>query len=261
MNRLTVLLPILILLTACGRIDSEHGGVRTSFTGNVNPDELSQGFYTAVLSSVEEYSCKELVVEAFDMRPKARDNLTMNDLDLEIYYKAACDQLAELKLKYTGRDQFTTDDLGYPAYKLVRSMARETAYAEVSKYDSLEIHKNREKLGEQIKAALQNRLNNDDPGVFTITRVVVRSAVTDPSIEQSITLAVSKNKELEARKKEVEIAEQQALAYRKLNKELTMKVLRNKELDITDRAITEGAKPYVLFGMSDAQPLLQMPNQ
>jgi hypothetical protein len=46
--------------------------------------------------------------------------------------------------------------------------------------------------------------------VFSIQRVVVRALNTDPSIEQSIQLAVQNQKKLEAKKIEVEIASKEA---------------------------------------------------
>lgn len=246
-----------VTLIGCGSIESNHVGVRTGFTGKVNTKELTQGFYTSFVSEVDEYSCKEITVDLNDMTPKVADNLSLQDMDLEVYYTVACDQVAELRLKYTGKDAWR-QGLGLPAYFLVQAMAREETYKAAAKYDSLEIHKNRDALVNTIKSKLADRLDKEAPGAFRVTNVIVRSVVTDPSIEQSIKLAVSKNKELEARAMEVQIAEQQALAYRKLQASLTPAVLKNKELDIMDRAISEGAKPFVMFGMSNAQPLIQL---
>jgi hypothetical protein len=244
-------------LIGCGSIASEHVGVRTGFTGKVNLKEMGQGFYTAITSTVEEYTTKEVVVELMDMTPKVADNLSLKDMDLEVYYKVAPEMIAELKLKYTGRDGFK-NGLGLPAYFLVQSLAREEAYKAAAKYDSLDIHKNRDALTVAIKDDLQVRLEKEVPGAFTVTNVVARSIVTDPSIEASIKLAVSKEKELVARKKEVAIAQQQALAYRELNASLTPAVLKNKELDIMDRSLESGAKPFLMFGMSNATPLISV---
>ncbi len=57
---------------------------------------------------------------------------------------------------------------------------------------------------------MQNRLDAKDPGSFSVQRVVVRALNTDPSIEQSIQLAVQNQKKLEAKKIEVEIAAKEA---------------------------------------------------
>ena len=75
-----------LLLSACGAIESGNVGVRTSFTGSVNTTEMQQGFYTHITSDVQEFSTKEITVALMDMQPKAKDNLTLADLDLEVYY-------------------------------------------------------------------------------------------------------------------------------------------------------------------------------
>ena len=251
-----------LALAGCGSIESNHVGVRTGFTGKVNTTELTQGFYTSILSSVDEYSCKEITVELFDMTPKVADNLSLKDFDVEIYYTADCSQVAELKLQYTGRDAWK-NGLGLPAYFLVQSLGRQEAYEAAARYDSLEIHKNRDQLKDEIMHRLQSLLDEKSPGAFKITNVVIRSVITDPSIEQSIKLAVGKSKELEARQKEVQIAKQQALAYQELNASLTDEILRNKYLDILDKAV-ESEKVqnmYLIVGDNEAQPMLQLPQR
>ena len=253
---------MMFTLTGCEIVESNHVGVRTSFTGKVNTKELAQGWYTAVTSSIDEYSCKEITVELFDMTPKVADNLSLKDFDVEIYYIPNCDQVAELKLQYTGRDGWD-NGLGLPAYYLVQSLAREGAYEAASKYDSLEIHKNRDILKTEIQSSLSSLLEEKAPGGFIVTNVVIRSVVTDPSIEQSIKIAVGKSKELEAKQKEVKIAAQQALAYRELEASLSEKILRNKYLDIMALAVESDkvSNMYMLFGSDKAVPLMQLPTK
>lgn len=252
-----VLIISLVALTGCiGKIDTGHTGVRTSFSGEVLMEEEKQGLYTAFFSSVEECTTKEVTIGINDMQPKAADNLSLADMDVEVFYTTASSSVAELKVKYTDKTGYE-DGLCYPGFFLVRSNSRETVYEVVSTYDSLELHKNRNAVGTAIKEGVQKKLDITDPGVFTITNVIVRNAKTDPSIEESIKLAVSKDKELEAKRTEVRIAEQQALAYDKLRKSLTPEILRQRELEVMEKAIAEGSKPIVMFGNS-ATPLINM---
>jgi hypothetical protein len=53
-------------------------------------------------------------------------------------------------------------------------------------------------------------LDKTDPGVFRITRVVVRAVITDPSIEESIRNAVANQKRLEAMEVQTQIAQKEA---------------------------------------------------
>ena len=57
---------------------------------------------------------------------------------------------------------------------------------------------------------MQVELDQSDPGVFKVTRVVVRAVATDPSIEESIRTAVSNQKKLEAMEVQTQIAQKEA---------------------------------------------------
>ena len=246
---LTVLLAGMSLI-ACGTIESGNVGVRTSsLTGKVEPKEIQQGFYTALLSSVDKYSAKEITVKLFDMKPKAKDNLTLEDMDIELYYRAKPGAVAELHIKYANRHAYDRAiGVYYPAYELIRSLGREATYKVVSQYDSLEIHKNREQISKSIWDLLQTKLNQLDSGVFTITNIVVRNTKTDSSVEEAIKRAVAKNKELEAATLQIKIAREQAKANRALDASLTRNVLRHKELEVMQSAVENGSKPLVIFG-------------
>ena len=195
-------------LTACGTVDTGNVGVRKTY-GTVNTSEEQPGFYVAILSSVNEYTTKETEVPLNDLTPKARDNLSLDDLDVSVYYIAAPSSIAELTIKYAGQDTYA-DGIYYPAFNLVERVARSVAYGEVAKYESLTIHTQREALEQALKAQLQKELDSGDKGVFTITRVVIRAVATDTSIEKSIQAAVQNQKLLEAKKVEEQIAEAQA---------------------------------------------------
>jgi len=228
-----------MLLSACGAIESGNVGVRTSVTGSVKTDEMQQGFYTHITSKVQEYSTKEITVELMDMQPKAKDNLTLADLDIEVYYTIIPSQVSEIKIKYAGRDRLA-NGIWYPAYDLVRSVARAATYEAVSEYDSLTIHQQRDKIKEQIRVSTQKVLDNTDEGIFTITKVIIRDVKTDPSIEASIKLAVARNKELEAKAIELDIARKQVEINEALTQSLTPEILEQKRLEVIESACSKG---------------------
>ena len=237
MRKMLILLPLLVLIGACGRIDTNHVGVRTSWNGEVQKQEEEQGFYTAFVSDVEEFSTQEITVELFDMTPKAKDNLTLADLDIEVYYIPTASQVADLQIKYNGKSAYSKrSGVWLPAYELVRSQARDVVYGVVSQYDSLTIHQKRDTLRSLIKDHLQKSLDDTDAGTFKITRVIIRNVKTDPSIEASIKAAVAKNKELEAKKIEEDIASAQVRINDKLTKSLSPQILRQRELEMLEKA-------------------------
>lgn len=244
-----MLVVMALYLVACGSVESNHVGVRTTFTGEVKVQEEQQGFYTAVTSSVDEFSCKEITIELDDMRPKAADNLTMEDMDIEVYYRVNCDQIAEQHLKYSNRTvRDGQNGIYYAGYLMVRSFAREASYNAVSTYDSLEVHKNRDAIGDTIAQVTQAALEIDDPGIYSITKVIIRNADTDQSVEEAIRLAVRKDKELEAVTKQVEILEQQALANQGLQVSLTPEILTQQYLEVLGSAAASGNLKLVDLG-------------
>ncbi len=207
-------LALLVLLgaTSCGTIETGNVGVRTTL-GKVNVEEIEPGIYLGLpgVSRVSVFSAKEIGLDINDLTPKARDNLTLRDLDVTIYYRAAPGSVADLYVKYAG--QHLRDEgagVFLPALAMVQRLARNAIYEQASHIDSLIMHTQREELAAAVKKSLQADLDANDKGVFTVTRVVVRSLVTDPAIEKAIQDSVAAQKQLETTKQRIAIAEAEA---------------------------------------------------
>jgi regulator of protease activity HflC (stomatin/prohibitin superfamily) len=206
-----VVLVVFVLGGMVGTIATGNVGVRTTL-GITSHDEVTPGVYLKwpFISRVDEFTAKEVAIDLTDLTPKARDNLSLRDMDITLYYRAEAATIAELFMKYAG--QAARADEGYlvPAYNLVLRVARNTAYKEVAKVDSLVMHTRRDELSDAMHANMQAELDKTDPGVFKITRVVVRAVITDPSIEESIRNAVANQKRLEAMEVQTQIAQKEA---------------------------------------------------
>lgn len=266
MNKLflksTAIIAIFASLSACQKVETGQVGVRTTFTGDVKMQELDQGFYTHIFSSIDNYTVKEITVELMDMQPKAKDNLTLADLDLEVYYTIDPSEVAETKVKYSGRDRKSDDGvfggIWFPAYDLVRSTARAASYNTISQYDSLTIHQQRDKIKEEIRKETQDVLNRTDPNLFTITKVIIRDVKTDQSIEESIKLAVARNKELEAKEIELDIAKKQVEINEAVTSSLTPEILEQLKFEVIREACQKGTCILSLNGDSGAVPVLNV---
>ena len=187
----------------------ETGNVSVERTlGKVNHEEQVQGlnFKMPFLTSKQEFSAKEIAIDINDLTPKAADNLSLKDLDVSVFYRVPQERVSELYVKYAQTSGRGSDGIYLPAYGLVIREARSAIYEQVSKIDSLQLHKQRESLQTDVLSELQNRLEKSDPGDIVITRVVVRALNTDPSIEAAIRDAVEAEKRLEAKAVQVEIA-------------------------------------------------------
>jgi regulator of protease activity HflC (stomatin/prohibitin superfamily) len=206
-----VVLVVFVLGGMVGTIATGNVGVRTTL-GVTSQDEVTPGVYLKwpFISRVDEFTAKEVAIDLTDLTPKARDNLSLRDMDITLYYRAEAATIAELYAKYAGQSARSDEGYMVPAYNLVLRVARNTAYKEVAKVDSLVMHTRRDELGAAMHTDLQDELDKTDPGVFKITRVVVRAVITDPSIEESIRNAVANQKRLEAMEVQTQIAQKEA---------------------------------------------------
>jgi len=191
-------------------VDTGHVAVEKTM-GNVDLNEVPAGLNWKLpfITTKYEFSAKEIVIDFNDLTPKARDNLRLKDLDISIYYRANPEKISELMIKYAASAERGSTAF-YPAYGVVYREGRDVIYEEVTKIDSLDLHRNRDALRSGITESLQEKLDSKDPGVFFITRVAVRALNTDPTIEAAIQKAVQAQKQLEAKKIEVDIASKDA---------------------------------------------------
>jgi regulator of protease activity HflC (stomatin/prohibitin superfamily) len=197
-----------LLLGIFGTISTGNVGVRTTL-GVIGKEPVTPGVYMKWpwISSVDEFSAKEISIELNDLKPKAKDNLSLREMDVTVYYRAEADRIAGLQSKYANQSiRAPEGHYHLPAHDLVFRVARNRIYEEVAKVDSLVMHTRREELANEIQKNMQTELDRTDPGVFKITRVVV----TDPSIEESIRAAVANQKKLEAMAVQTEIAKKEA---------------------------------------------------
>lgn len=211
--RLVALVIPAVVIAFLSAYTVETGNVSVERTfGKVNHEEQQQGlnFKMPLLTTAMEFSAKEIAVDFNDLTPKAADNLSLQDLDVSVFYRASQDRISELMVKYAGSAVRGDDGAHLPAWGLVVREARSTIYEKVSEIDSLQLHKQREILQTAVQSTLQARLDRSDPNDFEITRVVVRALNTDPSIEAAIRDAVEAEKRLEAKQVQVEIAKKDA---------------------------------------------------
>jgi regulator of protease activity HflC (stomatin/prohibitin superfamily) len=81
---------ILLIATSGYTIDTGNVGV-TKTLGNVDADEVGPGFHLRLpfITEVREFSAKENSFDLTDLTPKAADNLSLRELDVTVFYKAA----------------------------------------------------------------------------------------------------------------------------------------------------------------------------
>lgn len=264
-----VVLMCAVLLTGCfGTISEGNVGVRTTWNSKVIMEEEKPGFYTAMWDSVREYIGKEIEVKFDDLTPKAKDNLSLSDLDVSVYYNFDTSKIAEFTVKHSNMSAVVGDSrLISPGFTLLKSIGRGVIYDAASKHESLTFHTKRDEIEKSIKSQLQTELDEKLPGYFTINNVVVRQALTDPALEASIRSAVQMQKQVEAKQNEKELAK--AEAERKLEeangvkayndmitKSITPELLEFKRIEMMAQFAREGTHTVIM--PSDSKSLINI---
>ena len=262
-----LIIALVFMVAGCGRIETGHVGVRTDFNKTVEESELNPGWYGALFTSVDEYSVKEIEIPLNDMRPKAKDNLSLSDLDISVFYKASPAKVADMVIKYTGMQERLESGEWAPSFGLVSRFSRGAVYDEIAKYDSLTVHTKRTELENGILNAIQASVDKDDAGSVSVTKVVVRQLTTDVSLEESIRTTVKVQKEIEAKKQQVLLAvaeaqrlnveaEGQAVANRTIAASITPELIELRRIEAMQKFAGEGTHTVVM--PSDTRALVQL---
>ena len=129
------------VFSTAGTIQTGNVGIRTTL-GVLSTEEIEPGVYFKwpLISRVQEFSAKDIVIDLSDLTPKAKDNLSLRDMDVSIYYRAQPGRIADLAAKYAAQSGQHPDGFAMPAYELVWRVARNACYEEVARMDSLLIH-------------------------------------------------------------------------------------------------------------------------
>lgn len=213
--RTALLVAAALFVTACSQIDTGNVGVERTL-GKVNSEAMPPGVYFTMFKTVDEFTAKEVSFALENLTPKSRDNLTMKDVDIDVYYKTTPTAVPALYVKYQGdmvrHEQVVKDGTSdwVIAYSRVSREAREAVYKAIAQLDATTMHTKRTELAEMVRAGLQRELDANDQGAFVITAVNVRNLLTDPAIEAAIRTRAETDQAIERKRKEVELAKAEA---------------------------------------------------
>lgn len=257
----------LSLLAACTQIDTGNVGVESTF-GQVKADVLMPGVYFTLFKRVDEVSAKENVIELNDLKPKTSDNVTLADLDVNVYYKIGAPNAAKILTKYAGDAGKNGDGDLVVGYGLVTRLARESAYTAATKHHSSDAHTKRVEIAASIRESLQKELDTDaGKGFFEITNVAVRNLVTDLGLERSIKDAAQVEFQIRQKKQEIELAkaeadrkkiEAQGVANANdiVARSITPNLIEMRRVEMTEKFADKGTHTVLL--PQGTQPLIQV---
>lgn len=260
------------MITGCSQIDSGNVGVVRSM-GKTDLNELPQGWHLTGFATVDEVTTKEVSFPLENLKPKAKDNLTIAELDVDIYFKSTPNLVADTSFKYQGdmvrHSAIVERGSGdyVVGFNRINREARSAVVKAVAEFNATEMHTKRTELEGRIAAILQYELNKSDPGAWTITTVNVRTLTTDPAIEKSIRAAAETDQAIARARKEKElaqieaekrliVAQGEARANEVISSSLTPMLVRKMEID-SQRAFAGAGTHTVLMG-GHGQPLISV---
>jgi len=82
---LAAIATVAVLVSTAGTIQTGNVGIKTTL-GLISPDEVQPGVYfkLPLISTVQEFSAKDIAIDISDLTPKAKDNLSLRDMDVSI---------------------------------------------------------------------------------------------------------------------------------------------------------------------------------
>lgn len=198
------------LAAGCSQIDTGNVGVSKT-GGQFKPEELQPGWHFTLFSSVFEVSTKENMISFTDMRPKTLDQITVEDLDIDVYYQMNPSKAQETMVKLAGDLAKNGDGDFVPGFNYVNRAAREVIYDVLATIKSSEAQAKRTEIPAEVVRRLQAELDaRFEPGWFVVSNANLRNLTIDSKLEQKIREAAQVQYEIETKEKQVQLAKAEA---------------------------------------------------
>lgn len=207
---LAIFIGLMAALTGCSQIDTGNVGVIKT-GGQFKAEELTPGWHFTLFSSVFEVSTKENSISFENLKPKTADQITVEDLDIDVYYQMNPAKAQDTMVRLAGDLAKNTDGDFVPGYNYVSRTAREAIYNVMSTVKASEAQLKRGSIPADVARQLQEELDTKfEKGWFVVTNVNLRNVTVDSKLEAAIRDAAQVQYQIEAKQKQVELAEAEA---------------------------------------------------
>ena len=197
MNKLLLALMAVgvVSVSACSRVETGHVGIRTTFNGTVEPEELGVGFHQTLIGSVTTYVANEITWKIDNLTPQTKDRSNLEDLDLAYTYSVNPSMIGDLVVKYKGRDAIDDNGDRYPLALYVENVVKTATTDVVSKYDALEANEKREEIRTKIRDQAEAMFKEDGLNeAVNIHQVFVKNMLLSKSIMASANAVIISQK-------------------------------------------------------------------
>lgn len=199
------------LLAACSQIDTGNVGVESTL-GQVKKETLQPGVYFTLFKRVTEVSAKELRLSLDDLTPQTADKINLKDLDIDLYVQIDPAHAPDIMTRWPGDMTTLKDEDGARiGINYVTRQAREAIYNSISHRQSATVHTERSSISDEVVKLLQKDLDDSaGKGWFFVRSANVRNMQTDPTLEAAVKEAATRQFQINAKAKEVELAKLEA---------------------------------------------------
>jgi hypothetical protein len=210
-TKILVALMAVAVFSGCTRVETGHVGIRTTFNGSIEPQELGVGYHQTLIGSMRTYVANEITQVLDDLHPQTKDRSTLSDLDLSYTYSVDPTAIADLVVKYKGRDGVSKDGDLYPLGLYVENVVRTATTDVFAQYDALAANENREKIRDEIKSQVTKIFKEEKlEGKVRVHQVFIKNLQIDRALMASAISVITAQNELKAKEYEVQTAKKEA---------------------------------------------------
>lgn len=201
----------IVTMQGCTRVETGHVGIRTTFNGSIEPEELGVGFHQTLIGSVHTYVANEITWKIDNLTPQTKDRSQLEDLDLAYTYSVNPHAIADLVVKYKGRDAEADNGDRYPLALYVENVVKTATTDVVSKYDALEANEKREEIRIKIRVQAEAMFKEDGLNESVqIHQVFVKNMQLSKAIMASANQVIISQNDLKTKEFEVQTAKKEA---------------------------------------------------
>lgn len=211
---------LVVMASACTRIETGEVGVRIGMDKQVQQGELLPGSLNQVMfGDVLTFPVKDVQVDIVDLTPLASDNSTVKDFDMSIVYSVNPASVSEIYVnKNRGFHAVTEDGDTLLMYNYIHQLGRNAAYKVARRYESLKMADNRAEIEQLVRAEIVSQLEKEKlAGALNISQVLVRGILPADNIVQSANALVQAQNEQKQKEVEVRTAKLEAERIAALN--------------------------------------------
>lgn len=202
---------VVLMMAACGRIESGHTGVRTNWNKTVDQQVVTPGGYLAITSSVQEYVTNEITFKLENEKPQTKDKSYLKDLDATYMWEVTSHDLPELVTRFKGRTFVDGEGNHYPMGLYVDAVMQRSLAQAVSEVDALDANQNRTQIeNNTVKYAMQSLKDEGLDTEIKVKKVIVKNIEIDPRLQDSILRNVTAQKDNQTKDIEIDTAKKEA---------------------------------------------------